>query len=215
MPRTRKIIVGITGASGAPYARRLLQMLHHTETQVHVVITDAGRRLLSDELNVPDVSDLAGLLALPPGSVVENFVLHHNRDIGSSIASGSFPVDAMVIVPCSGNTLAAVAAGLGDNLLRRAAAVTLKERRHLILCHRETPLSLPDVRNMASLTEAGAVVMPLTPGFYLHPRNIDDLVDFMVGRILDQLGVEHQLDVRWQSGNSDAAAHSSDGKTRK
>ena len=128
---------------------------------------------------------------------VPGLTLYHYRDVGAAIASGSFCHDGMVIIPCSANTLAAIAHGLQNNLLHRAAAVTLKERRRLVLVHREMPLSLVEIRNMEAATSAGAIVCPANPGYYLLPQRIEDLVDFVVGRVLDLLGVEHQLNVRW------------------
>jgi len=162
--------------------------------ETHLVVTPMGQRLLHDELGMEGVNlpALAGTDDVPA-----NLALHNYRDVGASIASGSFRHDGMVIIPCSANTLSAVAHGSAQNLLHRAAHVTLKERRKLVLVHRETPLSLIDIRNMAQATEAGAIVCPANPGFYMLPRSIDDVVDFVVGRVLDLLNVPHNLDVRW------------------
>jgi flavin prenyltransferase len=220
----KRIIVGISGASGAIYAQRVVRLLLAAGVEVHLVVTPLGQRLLHDELGMEglDLWSLTGLDAasrpdrppLPaegegrgegsssapaPGfsSTPPGLVLHHYRDVGAPIASGSFAHQGMVIIPCSSNTLSAVATGSAQNLLHRAAQVTLKERRRLILVHRETPLSLVDIRNMAAATEAGAIIFPASPGFYMLPRTIDDLVDFLAGRVLDLLGVEHQLPVRW------------------
>ena len=192
--RTRRIVIGITGASGAPYARRTVQLLVQAGIETHLLVTPLGQRLLHDELGMEGIN-LAALAGLsePPA----NLILHNYRDVGATIASGSFQHDGMVIVPCSSNTLSAVATGSAQNLLHRAAHVTLKERRRLVLVHRETPLSLVDIRNMAAATEAGAILCPASPGFYMMPRTIDDLVDFMAGRILDLLQVEHDLNLRW------------------
>ncbi len=188
----RRIVVGITGASGAVYARRVIQMLAAAGCEIHLTVSSLGRRLLFEEL---------GLKRLDPdalsGGRDELVTIYNDNDVGAAIASGSFLHQGMVIVPCSSNTLGALAAGVADNLLKRAAAVTLKERRPLILAHRETPLSHIDICNMKRLSEGGAIIAPLAPGFYLGPRSIDDLVDFMTARILDLLGVEHDLDVRW------------------
>ena len=123
--------------------------------------------------------------------------VHNENDVGGIPGSGSFVHDGMVIVPCSANTLGRIAAGMTDNLVHRAAACTLKERRKLVICHRETPLSLIEIENMATVTRAGGIIAPLNPGFYLKPTGIDDLVDFMAARILDVLGVRHELDVHW------------------
>ncbi len=193
-PRPRRLVIGITGASGAPYARRLIELLVQARIETHLVVTPLGQRLLHDELGMEgiDLAALAGT-AQPPG----HLILHNYRDVGATIASGSFQHDGMVIVPCSSNTLSAIATGSAQNLLHRAAHVSLKERRRLVLVHRETPLSLVDIRNMAAATEAGAIICPASPGFYMVPRTIDDLIDFMAGRVLDLLDVPHDLNVRW------------------
>lgn len=197
----KQIVVGITGASGALYARRTIQLLACAGVHTHLVVSPLGQRLLHDELGMESI-DPAALLSPPlPRGGVAPITLHHYRDVGAPIASGSFPHDGMVVVPCSSNTLSAVATGSQQNLLHRAAAVTLKERRRLVLVHRESPLTLIDIRNMEQATLAGAVICPASPGFYMLPRSIDDLVDFVVGRVLDLLGVEHGLKVRWGESN--------------
>lgn len=198
-----RIVVGISGASGAPYAQRLVQLLVAAGVETHLVVSPLGQRLLHDELGMEGV-DLAALAA--PGSTTPppNLILHNYRDVGATIASGSFRHDGMVIIPCSSNTLSAVATGAAQNLMHRAAHVTLKERRRLVLVHRETPLSLVDIRNMAAATEAGAILCPANPGFYMLPRTVEDLVDFVVGRVLDLLHVEHTLDVRWAQQKDEA-----------
>ena len=189
-----RIVIGISGASGAPYAKRTVQLLVKAGIETHLVVTPLGQRLLHDELGMEGIN-LAALAGTnePPA----NLILHNYRDVGASIASGSFQHDGMAIIPCSSNSLSAIATGASQNLLHRAAHVTLKERRRLILVHREMPLSLVDIRNMASATEAGAILCPASPGFYMLPRTIEDMVDFVVGRVLDLLGVEHELNVRW------------------
>lgn len=194
-----RVVVGISGASGALYARRLIRLLLDAGREVHLTITDAGRRLLLDELGI-QLRDIHRLADIPEGDdpADHGLILHPVKDVGATIASGSFLHDGMIVMPCSGHTLGAVASGLGDNLLTRAAAVTLKERRPLILCHRESPLTAIDIENMRRVTEAGGVVCPTNPGFYLHPNTIDDLVDFVVAKPLDLLGVPHTLDVRWK-----------------
>lgn len=197
-----RIIVGITGASGATYARRTVQLLLAAGVHVHLVVSPLGQRLLHDELGMEGV-DLAALAGLPAGAdgpksdLLERLVLHNYRDVGAAIASGSFKHDGMIVVPCSSNTLSAIAQGSAQNLLHRAAHVTLKERRKLVLVHREMPLSLVDIRNMQSATEAGAIIAPASPGFYMLPQTVEALVDFVVGRCLDLLCVPHDLDVRW------------------
>ncbi len=188
-----RIVVGITGASGAAYARRVLELLAESGQEIHLTVSALGKRLLFEEL---------GLKRIDPDALTagrgEFVTVYNDNDVGAAIASGSFLHDGMVIVPCSSNTLGAVAAGIADNLVKRAAAVTLKERRRLILAYRESPAGHIDLCNMQRLSEAGAVIAPLSPGFYLHPKSIDDLVDFMAGRILDLLGVEHDVNMRWQ-----------------
>ncbi len=187
-----RIVVGITGASGAIYARRVIQLLAEAGVEIHLTVSAAGRRLLFEELELKTI-DVDALT----GGRGELVTVYNDGDVGAAIASGSFLHGGMVIVPCSANTLGAVAAGLADNLLKRAATVTLKERRKLILAYRETPASHIDLGNMVRLSEAGAIIAPLSPGFYLEPRSIDDLVDFMAGRLLDLLDVPHDLETRW------------------
>jgi 4-hydroxy-3-polyprenylbenzoate decarboxylase len=199
-----RIVVGITGASGAVYARRVMELLAGAGAEMHLTVSSLGRRLLFEELDMKRVDPDA--LTGGHGGLV---TLYNDNDVGAAIASGSFVHDGMVIVPCSANTLGAIAAGLGDNLVKRAAAVALKERRPLILGYREMPASHIDVCNMKRLGEAGAIIAPLAPGFYLLPKTIDDVVDFVAGRILDLLRVEHPLNTRWEehvlhSGRLDA-----------
>jgi len=197
MANQRQIVVGITGASGAAYAQRCVELLIQSGVHVHLVVSPLGQRLLHDELGMEGV-DLATLAGLSDESIVsESITLHNHRDVGATIASGSFRHDGMVVIPCSSNTLGAIATGSSQNLLHRAAHVTLKERRKLVLVHRETPLSLVDIRNMQSVTEAGAIMCPANPGFYMMPETVEALVDFMVGRVLDLLDVPHDLNVRW------------------
>lgn len=203
---SKRIVVGISGASGAPYAQRLICLLVAAGVETHLVVSPLGQRLLHDELGMEGV-DLDALSGLPQSDARRaNLVLHNYRDVGASIASGSFRHDGMVVIPCSSNTLSAVATGSSQNLLHRAAHVTLKERRRLVLVHREAPLSLVDIRNMAAATEAGAIICPASPGFYMLPRSINDLIDFVVGRVLDLVGVEHTLDVRWSREVDDKPA---------
>ncbi len=192
-----RVIVGVTGASGALYARRVIRGLLDASVETHVIITPPGQRLCHDELGLerPSAATLAGIDdANPANSLLHQ---HPNADIGASVASGSFLCDAMIIVPCSASSLNAIAAGLGDNLLRRAAAVALKERRTLILALRESPLSLIDANNIATLTAAGATIAPASPGFYLNPTSIDDLINFVAAKMLDLAGVNHSISARW------------------
>jgi flavin prenyltransferase len=204
--RPRRFVVGISGASGAAYALRLLEQMLIAGAEVHLVVSEYGRRLLFDEAAITHL-DLASLCPGLAGSVsVDRLVIHPNKDVGAVIASGSFLHDGMVVIPCSSTSLGAMATGSGSNLLTRAAMVTLKERRPLIVCHRETPLSLIDIENMRTLTLAGAIICPTNPGFYLGPRRVDDLVDFMVGKVLDLLKVEHSLRTRWEDAGASAEA---------
>ena len=186
----RRIIVAITGASGAIYGVRLLQVLQGLResagVESHLLMSPAGLMNVQHELHMTreEVEALA-------------HVVHNVRDIGATIASGSFAAEAMVIAPCSMKTLAAVAHGLSDNLIARAADVTLKERRRLILMVRETPLNLAHLRNMTAVTEMGGIVFPPVPGFYQRPKTIDDLVDHTVGRVLDLLSLPQTLAPGW------------------
>ena len=195
------IIVGVTGASGAIYAVRTIAALLEQGCHLEIVFSDFGRRLLVDELG-PDakVERLLDLLVERYGDGVKKgtFEVHSNRDLGASIASGSHAAQGMAIVPCSMKTLAAVAHGLSRNLIERAADVMLKEKRRLVIVPRETPMSLPELRNMVLCAEAGAMVLPAMPAFYQLPRTLDDLADFMAGKILSGLGFEHRLYPAWK-----------------
>jgi 4-hydroxy-3-polyprenylbenzoate decarboxylase len=185
--RPRRLIVAITGATGAVYGVRLLQHLAAIEgIETHLVISDAANLTLHQEVGMQrrDVEALA-------------HVVHKNRDVGASIASGSFQSDGMVVAPCSMKTLAAVALGLSDNLIARAADVVLKERRRLVLMVRETPFNLAHLRNMTAVTEMGGIVFPPLPSFYQHPASIAEMVDHSIARVLDLVNVEHSLAPRW------------------
>ena len=186
----------MTGASGAPYAVRLLQVLCRSGRVVHLSVSPSAVQVLRAELGIAVsltrfAAEVFGELA--PGRVV----YHHVEDFSAGIASGSFRTAGMVVAPCSMSTLGAIAHGITTNLITRAADVHLKERRRLILVPRETPLGLVHLENMLAATRAGAVVLPAMPGWYHRPRSLDDLVDFIVGRICDQLGVEADLIRRW------------------
>jgi 4-hydroxy-3-polyprenylbenzoate decarboxylase len=187
------VVLGITGASGAPYAVRLLAALNEARVPVRLIVSSYGMRLLNEESGIEDLDGLRA--ATGDWSRVEVF---DSTNRGATPASGSAPSRGMVVCPCSMGTLASIAAGTSRNLVERAADVALKERRPLILVPRETPLSLVHLENMTRLTRAGAVVLPAAPGFYHRPRTIDDLVDFVVARILDHLAVEHRLGKRWE-----------------
>ena len=197
--RQPRAIVGITGASGALYGVRTLAALMERGYRVEVVVSDLGRRVLREELGDVVVDRLTDYLVSKYGQVVRvgALAVRSNKDVGAEIASGSHRCDAMVIVPCSMKTMAAVAHGLSRNLIERSADVMLKEQRRLILVPRETPMSLPQLRNMVLCAEAGALVMPAMPAFYQGPRTLDDMADFMTGKILTALGVEHDLYPAW------------------
>lgn len=206
----RRFVVGISGASGAAYALRLLGLLVAAGHEVHAVISEYGKRLLFDEASIRSSTFEELCPTLDAGAAGPDgrpnrarLVLHPNKDVGAVIASGSFLHEGMVVIPCSSTSLGAIATGSGSNLLTRAAMVTLKERRPLIVCHRETPLSLIDIENMRTLTLAGAIICPTNPGFYLGPRSVQDLVDFMVGKVLDLLKVDHTLQTRWEARKDD------------
>ncbi len=187
MPTPRRLVVAISGASGAVYGVRLLQRLRETAgIETHLVVSDAGWHNLQHELAM----ERSAIEALADQ-------LHDVRDIGATLASGSFQCSGMVVAPCSMRTLAAVAHGLADNLITRAADVMLKERRRLLLMVRESPLSLVHLRNMVSVTEAGAIVCPPLPAFYLRPQSVDDIVNQSVARALDLLDIPHALATRW------------------
>lgn len=186
-PLPRRIVVAISGASGAVYGTRLLQVLHAMAgIETHLVVSDAGWRNLDQEHGL----SRAAIEALADQ-------VHEIRDVGASIASGSFLSSAMVVAPCSMRTLAAVAHGLADNLITRAADVVLKERRRLVLMVRESPLHLGHLRNMVSVTEMGAIICPPMPAFYQRPQSVAELVDGSVARVLDLLELPHALAPRW------------------
>lgn len=187
----RRVIVAITGATGAVYGVRLLQVLAAVpDVETHLLISPAGVMNLQHELEIgkAETEALAD-------------VVHNVRDIGATIASGSFRAHAMVVAPCSMRTLAAIAHGLSDNLITRAADVTLKERRRLVLMVRETPLNLAHLRNMTAVTEMGGIVFPPVPGFYQKPDTIAQLVDHTIGRVLDLIDVPQTLAPSWAGLN--------------
>jgi 4-hydroxy-3-polyprenylbenzoate decarboxylase len=181
-----RIIIGITGATGTIYGVRLLERLRETGADTHLVISRWGARtLLHETPYTREQVEALATVAYAPG------------DMGAAISSGSFPTDGMIVAPCSAKTLAAIAHGYGDNLIHRAADVVLKERRKLVLCVREAPLSSIHLENMLTLSRMGAVVMPPVPAFYNHPRTVDDIVDFTVARLADQFGLEVRGAERW------------------
>ncbi len=197
------LIVGVTGASGAVYAVRLVEVLLRDGRDVHLAISPSGAAVIEQELGITlDLEAFDSPLLFPaiedyPGTLR----YFHHQDFMAPMASGSFLTAGMTICPCSGTTLSAIAAGLGSNLIQRAAEVQLKERRPLVLVPRETPLSLTHINNMRRATEAGAVILPASPGWYHGVQSPADLIDFIVARICDQLGVQNTLIERW--GNDD------------
>ncbi len=197
------LVLAMTGASGAPYGVRLLEVLLQAGRTVHLTLSPAAAEVLEQELDRKvrlDQFALADLLGEASDLVTLGLVrYHHYRDFRAGIASGSFLTAGMVVCPCSMGTVAAIAHGLSQNLIHRAADVHLKEHRRLILMPRETPLHAIQLRNLALCAEAGAVVLPAMPAFYTRPQSLQDAVDFIVGRICDQLGVEHGLLRRWGS----------------
>jgi flavin prenyltransferase len=199
----RNIVVALTGASGAAYSVRLLEVLLAADCDVHLTISASAQKILEQELDLRvDLDNFnPAMLMLDAGLSLKDQIHYHDfRDQMAPIASGSFLTDGMVVCPCSGGTLSAVVHGASINLIHRAAEVHLKERRNLILVPREMPLSLLHLENMKRAAELGAVVMPAMPGFYHGVKSIRDLVDFVVSRILDQLGIANMLIKRWGSG---------------
>ncbi len=200
-PRTLPIVVAITGASGAPYAVRLLESLVAAQRPVWLVVSGHGFRLLETEMQIADAEALRAHVG---GPAFDRYVtIFDDKDRGASPASGSTRMQGMVICPCSMGTIASISQGTSRSLVERAADVMLKERRRLIVVPRETPYSVVHLENMLRLTRAGAIVMPASPGFYHRPTGLEDLVNFVVARILDHLDVEHALVRRW-GGEPDA-----------
>jgi 4-hydroxy-3-polyprenylbenzoate decarboxylase len=195
------LVLAMTGASGMPYGVRLLEVLVRGGRTIHLVLSPAAVQVLAQEMDRQvrlerfQLDDLLGAAAkdIPAGQVL----YHDYRDFTAGIASGSFPTAGMAVCPCSMGTVAAIAHGLSQNLIHRAADVHLKEKRRLVLVPRETPLHVVQLRNLATCAEAGAVVLPAMPAFYTKPKGLDDIINFIVGRICDQLGVEHSLFPRW------------------
>lgn len=182
-----KLTIALTGASGVIYGKRLLEELRNKKVETHLVISQAAKKIIKLELGASE-------------KTLEKLATHVHEidDWSSPIVSGSYKTDGMVIVPCSMKTLAGIASGFAENVILRAADVALKEKRKLILVPRETPMNNIHLRNMLDLAQQGAIIVPAMPAFYHQPKNINDLVDFMVGRVLDVLGIEHNLYKRWQ-----------------
>ena len=193
------IVLGVTGASGAIYSRRLLHVLLDSNCDVHLSVSPSGKAVFEQELNESlDLDDFSAEQFLKTATPLSGrLTYHHYKNLMAPIASGSFLTSAMVICPCSGSTLSAVTHAMGDNLIHRAAEVHLKEQRKLVVVPRESPLSLPQLKNMQAIHEAGAVVLPASPGFYHNAETIDDLVNFVVARICDQLNITNELVCRW------------------
>ena len=196
-PGELPIVVAITGASGAPYAVRLLEQLLAADRAVWLIVTSHGLRLLRTEMDIDSIDALRTRMGAADWKRL--VTVYDDADRGAAPASGSARNAGMVICPCSMGTLSAISVGASRSLVERAADVMLKERRTLILVPRETPLSAIHLSNMLRLTRAGAVVLPAAPGFYNRPQSIDELVDFVVARVLDQIGVDHSLVKRWGS----------------
>lgn len=188
-----EIVVGISGASGVQYGIRLLEVLKEKDCITHLIITDSARKIIEIETDWPS----------PKVEGLASYV-HAPRDFSTSIASGSYLFDAMVVIPCSMGSLSGIACGSSDTLITRCADVCLKEKRRLILVPRETPLSLIQLRNMVNVGEAGAVMLPASPAFYSRPQSLADLVDVLVGRVLDILGLENDLYNRWEGNEGNA-----------
>ena len=198
----KRIIVGLTGASGTVYGSRLVEVLaDQTNFEVHLTISPAGARSLLEEVGIDidvDNFELSDLI----GRDADNVIYHSPNDIGASIASGSFRAEGMVIIPCSMGTVASVAMGLSRNLLQRSADVCMKERRKLVLVVRETPFSTIHLENMLKLSKNGVTILPAMPAFYHFPDTIDDQINFVVSKTLDQFGIEAGLVRRWKEKNS-------------
>jgi flavin prenyltransferase len=200
MPETQKQIVtlGVTGASGAVLAQKALALLEEDQRveRIYLVVTEAGQRLFAEELGISsgDLKQLPSRILGQPAAKIE---ILPNKDVGASIASGSCATDAMIIIPCSMGTLGAIASGISDDLVSRAADVMLKEGRKLVLCVRDTPFNRVHLENMLRAQQAGAVIMPAAPAFYHHPKTIDELVMQYVCRVLAQIGLEQERMYRW------------------
>ncbi|NUN47542.1 MAG: UbiX family flavin prenyltransferase [Candidatus Brocadiae bacterium] len=192
---TRHWTVAVTGASGSVYAQRLCRDLAGRKgVRVNLVMSEAGARVIREELGVAlDLEDGPGVIRALAGAGARNFHYDHYKDIGAGIASGTHPTEGMVVIPCTTGTLGGIASGVSRNLIERAAEVVMKERKNLILVLRETPLSLVTIENMARLARAGVCILPAVPGFYHLPKTLEDVVDFLVGKVLGQMGFGHRL----------------------
>ncbi|MFH1424924.1 MAG: UbiX family flavin prenyltransferase [archaeon] len=181
-----KLIVGVTGASGMPLAQRLLEVLAEKKVEVHLIVSESAKKVMEfEETKLENLEKLAA-------------EVHNEKDISASIASGSFKTDGMVVIPCSMKTIGGLASGYSDNLILRAGDVCLKQDRKLILVPRETPLSYIHLKNLTTLKQAGAVILPPVVAFYQKPRTLEDMTDFIIGKVLDSLEIEHKLYERWK-----------------
>jgi 4-hydroxy-3-polyprenylbenzoate decarboxylase len=209
MPRAQGqiITVGVTGASGALFAQKTLVLLEEDArvARVHLVITETGQRLFAEELGLT-TGDLKQLPSRILGRAASKIEVLPNKDVGASIASGSYEVDSMLVIPCSMGTLAAIANGISDDLIARAADVMLKENRKLVLCIRDTPFNRVQLENMSRAQQAGAVIMPVIPAFYDQPKTIDDLVTQYICRVLAQIGLPQERMYRWAGRSSSKEA---------
>jgi 4-hydroxy-3-polyprenylbenzoate decarboxylase len=199
------VTVGVTGASGAILAQKTLALLEADPrvSRIHLIITETGQRLFAEELGIAPGSDLKEFLSrLLGGAAAKKIEILSNKDVGASVASGSYGVDTMIVIPCSMATLAAIANGISDDLVSRAADVMMKENRKLVLCIRDTPFNRVHLENMLRAQQAGAVIMPAIPAFYHQPKTIDDLITQYVCRVLGQAGLPQDKMYRWQGGKA-------------
>jgi 4-hydroxy-3-polyprenylbenzoate decarboxylase len=195
--RRRRLVVAITGASGAPYSVRLVELAAYAGFDIALVVTRPGRIVMADEAGLGGTADAPDFSTVWPKRVLARVAYTPAERLDAPPASGSFDAEAVVVIPCTMNTAAAIAHGLATNLVQRAVRVALKEGRKVVLVPRETPLTAVDLENLARLASAGAAVVPAMPAFYHRPRGIADLVDFVVAKVLSRLGIEHGLNVRW------------------
>ncbi len=189
---SKRIIVGITGASGVVYGVRLVQVLGEADSEIHLIVSEAARTIMEHEMNADDFSKISKL----------SHAVYDDADYAAPISSGSFMNDGMIIAPCSAKTLAAIANGFGATLISRAADVCLKERRRLVVLFRETPVNLAHIENMAMITKMGGIVLPPVPAFYTRPKSIDDIILHSIGKTLDLFGIKHTLYTRWKGNKS-------------
>ncbi len=201
------VTVGVTGASGAILAQKTLALLEADSrvSRVHLIVTETGQRLFAEELGIQTTGDFKQFLVRVLGAAPTKTEFLPNKDVGASVASGSYQVDAMIVIPCSMGTLAAIANGISDDLVARAADVMLKENRKLVLCIRDTPFNRVHLENMMRAQQAGAVIMPAIPAFYHQPKTIDELVTQYVCRVLGQAGLAQEKMYRWQGGKGTAS----------